>query len=514
VIPFALLSVAGAWFGFENPLVRLPWAILLFPLGLIVLARLAPSPRSALAWGWATGSAAYGASLYWVIIPVHTYGSLPLILALPCPVLLGMYLGLFTGLFCWILNRVGPFLPWPLAGLLAGSSWAMLETARGTLLTGFPWLVLPSALSPWPWTIQTASILGAYGLAGLIVLGVAWPVIGRFRLLPVLSTLLLFLVTSAFGLVRSVEIPLKTRLISASVVQGNIDQTVKWSPEYQESSVRKYLDLTRATVHDDRPEIVVWPETALPFYFQEPGELSDLVTDFVRDHGIPLVVGAPGYTEDGDEFLYHNRAFLLDARGRVAGHYDKEQLVPFGEYVPFRRFLPFLGKLVEGAGDFSPGRSTAPLITGDIALGALICYEAIFPQIAQRRVEQGANILVNMSNDAWFGTSSAPRQHLDLAVLRAVEQKRSIIRATNTGISALIDHRGEIVQPTPLFETTTVHFATVPLIERTTFFHRWNGAVGTGIIVLPGLLLGFALVRSSSGAARDRADTFEDQKDA
>jgi apolipoprotein N-acyltransferase len=358
------------------------------------------------------------------------------------------------------------------------------------------------------------SLLGAYGLAGLIVLGVAWLVIGRFRLLPVLSTLLLFLMTSAFGLVRSVEIPLNTRLISASVIQGNIDQTVKWSAEYQASSVRKYLDLTRETIDEDRPGLVVWPETALPFYFQEPGELSDLVREFVREHGVPLVVGAPGFTQEGEDFLYHNRSFLLDPRGRTAGHYDKEQLVPFGEYVPFRRFLPFLGKLVEGAGDFSPGRSTAPLITGDIALGPLICYEAIFPKIAQRRVEQGANILVNMSNDAWFGTSSAPRQHLDLAVLRAVEQKRCIIRATNTGISTLIDHRGEIVHPTPLFETMSVHFGTVPLIDQTTFYHRWNDAVGMGIIVLPGLLLGVALVRSRSGVVRDRADSAADPEDA
>ena len=499
MLPLLVLSAAGAFFGFANPVLRLPWMVLLFPLGLILLALRAKSPTRAFTWGWAAGSFAYGLGLYWVVIPVHTYGNLPLLLALPCPVLLGMYLGLFTGLFCWLLHRASPHLPWPLAGLFAASAWALLELARGTLLTGFPWLVLPSALSPWPWTIQTVSLIGAYGLAGLMVLIIAWPVFGRYRPLPIATSLLLLLITAAYGLVRSVEVPAIDRTVSTAIVQGNIDQTLKWSPEYQEGSVRKYLDLTRAGIASDVPDLVVWPETALPFYFQEKNALAEKVLRFAREHGIHLVTGAPGYTQQGSEYAYHNRAFLVDPEGVVLDHYDKEHLVPFGEYVPLRRFLPFLGKLVEGAGDFAPGQSTAPLAAGDVALGTLICYEAIFPRLAQRRGEQGANLLVNMSNDAWFGTSSAPRQHLDLAVLRAVEQNRSMIRATNTGISALIDHRGEVMQPTPLFEDMTIHFRTVPLISGTTFFHRWYGPVQWVILLLPGVLLGAASAFAASG---------------
>jgi apolipoprotein N-acyltransferase len=501
VLPYLLLSTAGAWFGFANPVLRLPWMILLFPLGLILLARRAESPGKAFTWGWAAGSAAYGAGLYWVVIPVHTYGGIPLALALPCPVLLGMYLGLYTGLFCWLLHRASPFLPWPLAGILAGASWAMLELARGTLFTGFPWLVLPSALSPWPWTIQGASLVGGYGLAGVIVLAMAWPAFGRFRPVPVLASLLLALLTAAFGLVRSVEVPATDGTLSTSIVQGNIDQTLKWSPEYQRKSVEKYLGLTRSMVQAHGPDLVVWPETALPFYFQEQNELSESVRRFVSENRIRLVMGAPGFTQHGDEFTYHNRAFLIGSGGVVKALYDKEHLVPFGEYVPLRQFLPFLGKLVEGAGDFSPGQSTDPLSVGDIAMGTLICYEAIFPELAQRRVERGANILVNLSNDAWFGTSSAPRQHLDLAVLRAVEQNRCLIRATNTGISGLVDHRGEILQPTRLFETTAIHFGTVPLISGTTFFHRWYSWITLGILLIPVLLLCTALIRSRYGRA-------------
>jgi apolipoprotein N-acyltransferase len=489
--------VAGAWFGYANPVLRLPWMILIFPLGLILLALRSESPRKAFTWGWAAGSIAYGASLYWVIIPVHTYGGLPLFLALPCPILLGMYLGLYTGLFCWLMKRTASFLPWPLAGLLAGSSWALLELTRGTILTGFPWQVLPSALSPWPWTIQSVSLIGVYGLAGLIVLLVAWPCFGRFRPVPILTSLLLLLLTAAFGLIRSVEVPDFAGTISASIVQGNIDQTLKWSPEYQKETVDQYLGLTYDTIEKYGPDLVVWPETALPFYFQEQNELSETIRRFIREQGIRLVTGAPGYTQESTDYIYHNRAFLVDRNGTTTAFYDKEHLVPFGEYVPLRRYLPFLGKLVEGAGDFAPGQNKEPLTADDIALGILICYEAVFPEHAQRRVKQGANILVNMSNDAWFGTSSAPRQHLDLAVLRAVEQNRCLIRSTNTGISALIDYRGEIVQPTLLFETTAIHFGNVPLITETTFYHRWHGHVTMGIILLPLILVCFALTLSS-----------------
>jgi apolipoprotein N-acyltransferase len=499
VLPFLLLSVAGAWFGFANPVLRLPWMILLFPLGLILLTLRAQTPAMAFKLGWATGAVAYGLSLYWVVIPVHTYGNIPLPLALPLPALLGMYLGLYTGLFCWLLSRAGPFLPWPLAGLFAGSTWALLEMARGTLFTGFPWLVLPSALSPWPWTIQSVSLIGAYGLAGVMVLGVSWLAFGRFRPIPILLSAILALLVSAFGLTRSVDVPASEGTLSVSIVQGNIDQAVKWSPEYQRDSVHKYLELTRTSIEAHGPDLVVWPETALPFYFQEEGELSDLVRDFFRDNETLLVTGAPGYTQAGDELAYHNRAFLVGTEGRIEATYDKEHLVPFGEYVPLRRLLPFLGKLVEGAGDFSPGVSTHPMSASDVALGTLICYEAIFPELSQHRVEQGANILVNMSNDAWFGRSSAPRQHLDLAVLRAVEQNRCMIRATNTGISALVDHRGEVMQPTPLFEDATIHFRTVPLIAQTTFFHQRHDLVRMGIILLPVLILIIALALSSSG---------------
>ena len=198
---------------------------------------------------------------------------------------------------------------------------------------------------------------------------------------------------------------------------------------------------------------------------------------------MPLLFGAPAYLRSLGGHVLFNRAYLLAPSGQTAA-YDKEHLVPFGEYVPLGNLLTFIGKLVEGLGDFRPGQDGKPLLQGNLALGTLICYEAIFPELAQRRVAAGANVLVNISNDAWFGDSAAPRQHLDLALLRAVEQGRTLIRGTNTGISAVIDPRGRIMAQGGLFTALALPCPETPLVSETTWYHRHYLFITWGI---PGL---------------------------
>lgn len=484
MIVASLLAVIGAFFGFANPVLRIPGLILLFPAGLAFAALNASSLRQAWRYGYWTGFAAALCSLYWTAIPIHYYGYLPWWLSAPVPALMCLYLALFPALFALLARHVRDRLPMPALALFAGCLWASLEMARGWLLTGFPWLVLPAALAPWPFAIQGAAYIGAYGLSGLLAACATLAVSGRAK--PSLAGLAILAgLWIGGGFAQNAPLP-EDGTITAAIVQGNVEQAHKWDPAYQQETVDLYLKLSRSRVDATGADLLVWPETAMPFYFQKPDDLRRRVTEFARDNALTLVTGAPAAARDGDGkgFIFFNRAFLVGPDGKITGAYDKEHLVPFGEYVPFGQYLPFVKKLVQGAGDFRGGTSPAPLVSGDLALGMLICYEAIFPELAQKRVAAGANLLVNISNDAWFGDSPAPRQHLDLTLLRAVEQGRYIIRATNTGISAVIDPKGRILAQSGLFTAESLGRADVGLISTRTWFHRLHGFLVAGILGL------------------------------
>ena len=461
----------GAWLGFANPVYRLPALVLLFPAGLALAAVKAPTLRAAAKAGYLIGAVSASASLYWTALPIHDYGGLAWPLALPVPVLVGMVLGLYTMLLAVLTRGVGVRLPAWLFGPFFALAWASMEMARGALLTGFPWLVLAGALAPWPTAIQGAAYIGAYGLSGLVAGLAAWVAVcgplSRQGVVAILCAVGLFFLGNS-----RLDAPLsKDGTIHATIIQGNVDQSRKWDPDSQLETVQKYIDLSRQAVKNAPTDLLVWPETTMPFYFQDHGPLSTLLVDFAAQSKVPVVFGAPAYERRPEGPVLFNRAYLLLPSGQES-YYDKEHLVPFGEYVPLGKYLPFIHKLVEGVGDFRPGHAEKPLGDGKLALGLLICYEAIFPELAQQRVTAGANLLVNISNDSWFGDSAAPRQHLDVALLRAVEQERAIIRGTNSGISAVIDPRGRIMAQGGLFTTLTLPCPEVPIMSETTWFHR------------------------------------------
>jgi apolipoprotein N-acyltransferase len=279
-----------------------------------------------------------------------------------------------------------------------------------------------------------------------------------------------------------------------AVVQGNVDQAIKWSPATKEATVATYLKLSQQVVREAGVELVIWPETALPFYPQRDA-LINRVTDFTTTNNTWLLTGAPLYTitpqaGGSDLIRYYNGAVLLGPNGRVGGQYAKQHLVPFGEYVPLRRFLPFLAPLVESIGNFSVGAEKGPLVLGTMKLGMLICYESIFPDIARESVARGANLLVNVTNDAWYGRSSAPYQSMAMAVFRAVENKRTLIRAANTGISGFVDPLGRITAHTEIF-TEAALSTLAPMLELTTVFNRGGYLFGTVCAVLIPLLVVF-----------------------
>lgn len=471
-----LVCVTGAWVGFANPFFSFPPAVLLFPAALVWAALDAASPRAAFRAGLIGGGLAYAACLYWVAIPVHYYGYIPWVLAVPCPVLLGLFLGLYTGVFCWGVHRFGAEGPIRL-GLFAGVLWAVLDVLRGFLLSGFPWIVLPSAFSEWLPAIQSVSVFGAWGLCAVLASASAWGALALrmsgHRMVCLLLAVAVFGLNWGFGALRLDGMESGGQVLKAGIVQANIDQGMKWDAEYQSGTVERYCNLSSKLVREASPDLIVWPETALPFYLQDMSDLGLRVSECARSGNFNLITGAPGYRkgEAQDSYLIFNRAFLLNRRGNSSGWYDKEHLVPFGEYAPFGEYLSVLNSLWEGISDFTPGENSAPLRADSVALGLLICYETIFPELAQKRVEEGAEVLVNISNDAWFGRSSAPKQHLRLSVLRAVEQGRALIRSTNTGISTFIARTGEVGVRSDLFRTQVLH-STVEIHREHTVYHR------------------------------------------
>jgi apolipoprotein N-acyltransferase len=288
--------------------------------------------------------------------------------------------------------------------------------------------------------------------------------------------------------------------LAVGLIQGNIDQAEKWQPSEQEKTVRTYLELSEQAATAEPLDLVIWPETAMPF-FPDNNPLFRLVTETMAAPGNPaLLSGAPHFELDlrTSRYTLFNSAYLItpatDSRGVSLQRYDKEHLVPFGEYNPLQRYLPKAMPLVESMGNFSSGKDARPLISKGARIGVLTCFESIFPELARVRTELDANILVNLTNDAWYGHSSAPYQQIPMAVLRSIENRRSMARAANTGISCLIDPLGRVLLATPIFEKLEVS-GHLPLVEERSLFTRIGYLFPHLCLLLLSLMLLYGILR-------------------
>ena len=481
---------------------RIGWWPLLFIalVPLLLVALYARPGRSALA-GFVFGLVYHLALMYWILIVLGRYGGLPLWAAVPALFLLSAYMAVYPALFCFVLSRVAGR-SWHRERSIAPLVWAApvlwvgLEYGKGILFSGFPWMDLGYGLFGQPRLIQAADLGGHHLISfalmlcnGLVVAlvdrqrpAVRWNILAERRLLIAAVAFLVFV--GGYSLVRyQVVAAIGGRSLQArvAVVQGNIDQAQKWSPEVKAATVETYLGLSRQVLQGRDVELVVWPETALPFYPQQD-PLMQRVAAFAEARNAWLLTGAPLYglspqNDVNHQIRYYNGAILIGPDGRLHGSHAKQHLVPFGEYVPLGRYLPFLEPLVVNVGDFSPGTEQGPLALGPMRLGILICYESIFPEIAHQAVIRGANLLVNLTNDAWYGRSSAPAQSWAMAVFRAVENKRTLIRAANTGISGFVDPLGHVVGDSGIF-TEAALVTQAPMLEITTVFNRTGGRFG------------------------------------
>ncbi len=464
--------------------------------------------RRAAFLGLAAGLVFWLVTVSWLAQTMVRYGGLPWSLAYVLLFGLAGYLALYLAAFCTLLSW-RPRRSGVLYVLEAASLWVALEFLRAYLLSGFPWNLLAySQHENFP-LIQVAAVTGVYGVSFVVVavnaaLARAIQVRGpRIQAAAPLGTAALcWGLAVGAGWLQALT-PNPKDPIRVALVQGNIEQGVKWDPTWQQKTLDIYRHLTLEAART-RPGLIVWPETAVPFFLREDPRRSE-IEGLARKAGTYLLVGAP----DRERRSPRNAALLLGPDGQILGRYDKQHLVPFGEYVPLRRLLFFANVLAGGTiGAFTPGSEATVFSAPFGRFGVVICYEAIFPGEVRTFFLQGADFLVNITNDAWFGRSAAPAQHLAMAAFRAVENRAYLIRAANTGISAIVAPDGRIVQATGLF-TPAVVAGGIARRTGSTPYTRYGDlfAWGTVLIALAAVLAGLGpitLPRSHTDTGQDR----------
>ncbi|MGZ8462691.1 MAG: apolipoprotein N-acyltransferase [Candidatus Deferrimicrobiaceae bacterium] len=458
--------------GYDVP--GLPFACL---VPLLILSTASSNARQAARRGFVAGTLGNLLLMYWIAYTVAVQGNLGWALGSLSALLVSAYLAVYVSVAAAIAHRLRR--RFGIAGLWAfPAAWVCVEYLRSLLFTGFPWLLLGYSLSSHSFLRQAADLAGVYGLGFLLAtanvcLYRAGAEAARGRRRGVFVHLagaaavaaFLYAYGAAGRVPESAGMPGET--LFAGVAQGGIDQSVKWSPSHQKETLGIYRALTKEA-REKGAEVVVWPETAAPFFYGWEPEMSAVVDAAAMENRVPIIFGAPWFDPSAGG-KYYNSVFHLDERGIANGRYDKRHLVPFGEYIPLKRLLFFLRKLTAGEEDFSSGVGPALFTVRGEPVGASVCYEAVFPGIIRESVREGARWLVNVTNDAWFGDTVAPHQHLAMARMRTVEFRRPMVRAANSGISAVIDERGEVVARLGLFRKGTLVAQIHPRREETTY---------------------------------------------
>lgn len=346
------------------------------------------------------------------------------------------------------------------------SVWVALEFIRSHLFGGFGWVLLGHSQTPVLQIIQIADITGVYGVSFLVVLvnTAVYLIIKKYRKPDYPYTCVMLVIAIVFGVLYYGNYRMKNIFtgdeLKVAVVQGNIPQTHKWDQSFRDEIMRTYADLTNEA-GKEKVDLIIWPETSVPGFLEQEKDLFDAVTSLAVATKTPLLVGSPREVEEKSD-AYFNSAFLCMPDGTIGGKYDKLHLVPFGEYIPFKRFFSFVEKFTKSTiGDFSSGKAFSMFSffiersgkgaeanwksLKKVKFACLICFEDIFPDMSRKFVNQGARFLVNITNDAWFGRTSAPYQHMQNSIFRAVENRVNVVRAANTGVSCFIDQKGRVI---------------------------------------------------------------------
>jgi apolipoprotein N-acyltransferase len=470
------------------------------------------SPRRAAWAGFWAGWLAHTAILYWIYLVTAVYGHAPVLVGVAAPAGLALYMAAFTAAqgasWAWLVRRgrAGPF--------LFAALWAVLDHGRHVVLSGFPWGVIGYAQHENPWLLGLAPFVGVVGLSFVTALGGAglallWPGLAPasgIRLPRALAALGVVALALGLGALSNATAARPSGgSLRVGLLQGNIDQGVKWSPAFADETMLAYEALSRQAVAAGA-RLVVWPETAVPGSVETERGFGPRLAQLAQELGVVMVIGAVGVERREGEYRFFDSAYVYDSKGARLDRYDKAHLVPFGEYLPFRKlFGRFVHAVATGIAldDVTPGdgpRASSlpfdpdtggPPVTVDavrrgeaerrVLVGLPVCYELLFPDLIRRFAGAGGELLVAITNDAWYGRTGAPYQFLAITALRSAETRLWTVRAANTGVTALIDDRGRVREQTPIFERTLL-VGDVPLrgpADEGTFYVR-HGEVFTG----------------------------------
>lgn len=445
--------------------------------GLMYLGIHALTPTQAAIKGWWYGVGLFGTGTTWVYVSIHDYGYTGMPLAIFLTVLFVVTLALFFAVTFWLYRRLtGPHL----AALSFAGAWVLGEVLRTYAFTGFPWLLLGNAhvdspLAPW------APIGGVYALSLITALtGTLGVELLRRRWLAVIPIAVLWLMPLALPSLWTTPTDDAKRV---ALLQGNLPQLIKWTPEGQRTAANTYTRLTRE--QGDQLDLIIWPETALPMLDEEAIPVLERLQSTLS----PDTALLTGIVQRDDQGRFFNSVIGV---GNVEGEYRKEHLVPFGEYLPLEGLLRGMIDFFDlPMSSFSSGTSDQdPIRAAGLTIGSAICYEIVYPNLVAERARD-ADMLLTVSNDTWFGESIGPLQHLQMARLRALENGRYLLRATNNGVTTIIDPRGRIIDLAPQFETSSIQ-AEVSAMQGHTPFTRtgsWPSWLLAALMVLPGVRL-------------------------
>lgn len=414
---------------------------------------------------------------------MHHYGDLPVIVAAPIGLLLVGYLALYPSAWALLVRaavrRHGVGAVW-----LSPLFWVTTEWIRGSIGGGFPWVLLGSSQASVVPVVQFASIAGVYGLSALLalvstaaaMLSLTRRPIHRAGVAAVAALIVIVTVAGAYR-VSDGRLLREGRPLRVGLVQGNVPQDQKYDRRFHDDILGRYLDLSRQALANGA-SVVLWPEASTPGYFNFDGPMSAPIRRLALETQTPFVLGTDDYEPPraGHPEHFYNAAVLVGPDGLSHQTYRKMQLVPFGEYVPMKSVLFFVGPLIQAVSDFSPGRDPVVFDLGRGRLSVAICYESVYPSLARTFVDHGSELLATITNDAWFGTSSAAYQHFAQGALRAVEEGRYVVRAANTGISGAVDPYGHVLAETPLFQPAAVA-VDVRLLDDRTIYNRLGDLV-------------------------------------
>lgn len=448
---------------------------------------LCADPWMAFRRGFLFGLGFYGVGISWIFISLHHYGGAGLFTATLLTMLLIAFLALYPAAAGWLSRRFfAPSGAFVQCVLIFPASWVAMEWVRSWFLTGLPWLLVGYSQTGTPLK-GLAPVAGTFGVSlgttmvsGLLL--AAGYYAGELRRLALLG--ILGVLGFAAWLDRVPWVAAAGPPFRAAVLQGNVPQDRKWEPDVRDATIQRYIDMTRS---QRGAQLIVWPETAIPAFYQDIESITvpRLEAD-ARQYQYDLVFGIPFY--DGVADRYFNAVARL---GQRRDFYFKRHLVPFGEYLPLRRLLGFMLKLLDvPLADFSPGDGRQPRMhAAGHGVAVTICYEDIFGQQALAGLPEAAYLL-NVTNDAWFGNSTAPHQHWQMARMRAIEAGRYMVRAANTGVSGIADASGAVVALAPMFQQAAAAGLVVPLQGQTPYARFGDVpaiAVVAGILLLQGL---------------------------